>query len=91
MVTGATTGAERNTVIFYNACMYTTLYTLPSEMQIVATLGILKTKSDVYVDEEKLTMKHSWSVSTTESDTMDTEKHCEVLDCDMVNVPLFVS
>ena len=70
-----------------HAC--TTLYTLPSEMQIVATLGILKTKSDV--DEDKLTMKHSWSVSTTESDTMDTEKHCEVLDCDMVNVPLFVS
>ena len=56
-------------------------------MQTVATLGAFRIKSDEV--EEKFTMKHSRSGSSTESDTMEIEMHSEVLLSDISNDPLF--
>lgn len=65
------------------------MVTVPSETQTVATLGIFNTKSES--DEEKVIVKHSMPVSTTESDSTDTETHCDLLVSDMMTDPLIAS
>lgn len=58
-------------------------------MQTVATLGAFRVKSDE--DEEKLTIKHSISASSSESNIMEMEMHSKVLDAEMVNDPLWAA
>ena len=55
-------------------------------MQIVATLGAFRIKSDEVV--ENSTIKHSIPCSATESDTMGIEMHSEVLVSDIMKDPL---
>ena len=56
-------------------------------MQIVATLGVFRMKSDEVV--ENSTIKHSIPCSATESDTIGMEIHSEVLASDITSDPLF--
>ena len=56
-------------------------------MQIVATLGVFRMKSDEVV--ENSTIKHSIPGSATESDTIGMEMHSEVLVSDIRKDPLF--
>ena len=56
-------------------------------MQIVATLGAFRMKSDEVV--ENSTIKHSIPCSARESDTIGMEIHSEVLASDITRDPLF--
>ena len=56
-------------------------------MQIVATLGAFRMKSDEVV--ENSTIKHSIPGSATESDIMGMEMHLEVLASEIIKDPLF--